>query len=228
MPATLPARANLEYLKKQSKDLRRAFAEGEADAVDRIRRCLPRAGRLEESQLGEMDLSLQETQHALACEYGFGKWEELVAAVEAPGFDDLARLNDRETQILMREVDQNVLVRALVGAAAFRDLAVLARQKSLTALASLVVHADDPVLAAGLDEAAKPDADAQHLMSLMGQRLQEERVALHRRHCLVIKGIAGIQAGKDIDVLVAEAKRWAEEQAAALAPAPTPSPTTPL
>ena len=79
MPATLPARANLEYLKKQSKDLRRAFAEGEADAVDRIRRCLPRAGRLEESQLGEMDLSLQETQHALACEYGFGKWEELVA-----------------------------------------------------------------------------------------------------------------------------------------------------
>lgn len=67
-----------------------------------------------------------------------------------------------------------------------RDLAVLARQKSLTALASLVVHVDDPVLAAGLAEAAKPD------------------------------------------VLVAEAKRWAEEQAAALAPALTPSPTTPL
>jgi hypothetical protein len=65
-------------------------------------------------------------------------------------------------------------------------------------------------------------------MSLVGQQLQEERVALHQRHCLVIKGIAGIQAGRKIDVLVAEAKQWAEQQAAALPSASTPSPTTPL
>ena len=99
----------------------------------------------------------------------------------------------------------------------FRDLAMLARQKSLTALAPLVAHVDDPVLAVGLGETASGDPSAQHLMSVMGQQLQEERVALHRRHCLVIKGIAGIQAGKKTDVLVAEAKQWAEEQAVALA-----------
>ena len=82
--------------------------------------------------------------------------------------------------------------------------------------------------AAGLEEAAKSDANQQNVMSLVGQRLQEERVALHQRHCLVIKGIAGIQAGKKIDALVAEAKQWAEQQAAALPSASTPSPTTPL
>ena len=53
-------------------------------------------------------------------------------------------------------------------------------------------------------------------------------MALHQRHCLVIKGIAGIQAGKKIDALVAKAKQWAEQQAAALPSASTPSPTTPL
>ena len=80
--------------------------------------------------------------------------------------------------------------------------------------------------AAGLEEAAKSDANQQNVMSLVGQRLQEERVALHQRHCLVIKGIAGIQAGKKIDALVAKAKQWAEQQAAALPSASTPSPTT--
>ena len=82
--------------------------------------------------------------------------------------------------------------------------------------------------AAGLEEAAKSDANQQNVMSLVGQRLQEERVALHQRHCLVIKGIAGIQAGKKIDALVAKAKQWAEQQAAALPSASTPSPTTSL
>ena len=43
--------------------------------------------------------------------------------------------------------------------------------------------------AAGLEEAAKSDANQQNVMSLVGQRLQEERVALHQRHCLVVKGI---------------------------------------
>ena len=109
----------------------------------------------------------------------------------------------------------------------FHDLAVLARQKGLEALTPVAAQVDDPVLAAGMGATAN-DADAGQLMTLMGQRLQEERVALHQRHCLVIKGIAGIQAGKKIDVLVAEAKQWAEEQAAALPSASTPSPTTPL
>ena len=64
MPTALPERANLEFLRKQSKDLHRAFAEGEAGAVARIRQHLPRAGRMPEGEVRAMELSLQEAQHA--------------------------------------------------------------------------------------------------------------------------------------------------------------------
>jgi hypothetical protein len=84
--------------------------------VTRIGQYLPRAGKLEGESLRAIDLSLQETQHALACEYGFGKWEELMAVVDGPQFDDLMQLTDREAQILLREVDQRELVRALIDA----------------------------------------------------------------------------------------------------------------
>lgn len=116
MSASLPARANLEFLKKQAKELQRAFTAGDADAVERIRTHLPRAGKLPSDDVAALDLSLQEAQHALACEYGFGKWEELLDAVQGGSFEDVVRLTDRETQILMREVDQKDLITCLIGA----------------------------------------------------------------------------------------------------------------
>ena len=438
MSMSLPARANLEFLKKQSKDLQRAFAAGEAEAVNRVHQHLPRARSLAQDQLGAMELSLQEAQHALACEYGFAKWEALTAAVEAPGFDDLAKLTDREIQILMREVDQKVLVTALVeappniverflqnmservrgfirteidflgnvpaadvaaareqllsqvralsewilwppqdieptpspaaspeedprlapigrslvdvsvdeladtvGALAdrarlrgilcleaciagvratlltegirltvdgtepdlvadmleiraatilrnrtirgqmviegllaihsgdnpaivaqklttyfveeaaeipalsrelstedlaavlqqtpmramtlaqlvdfFRDLAILARHRGLQALVALIDQVqDDAVTAVGLAMIVQPDMRPQQFMERVGQQLQDERVALHQRHCLVIKGMAGIQAGKKPDALIAEARQWSQTQASTL------------
>ena len=95
MSISLPTWANAEFLRKQSKELRQAFADGEDDAVARIRQYLPRAGKLKGESLLAIDLSLHETQHALACEYGFGKWEELMAVVDGPRFDDLMRPTDR-------------------------------------------------------------------------------------------------------------------------------------
>lgn len=80
MPTSLPARANLKFLKKQSKDLHKAFAAGETQALQRIHDHLPRARQLDGDGLQALDLSLQEAQHALACEYGFTKWEELLVA----------------------------------------------------------------------------------------------------------------------------------------------------
>ena len=447
MSISLPERANLEFLKKQSKDLQRAFAAGEAEAVNRIHQHLPRARSLAQDQLGAMELSLQEAQHALACEYGFAKWEALTAAVEAPGFDDLAKLTDREIQILMREVDQKVLVTALLGASQnilqrflqnmservrgfirteidflgnvpaadvaaareqllsqvralgewitwppqdieptpspaappeedprlapigrgladvseddladalraladraklrgilslevciagvrgtlltegirlvvdgtepdlvvdmleiraatilrnrtirghmvieglmaihsgdnpaivaqklttyfveeaadipalsrelstadlaavlqetpmramtlaklvdfFRDLAILARHRGLQALVPLIDQVqDDAVTALGLAMIVQPDMSPAQFMERAGQQLQEERMALHRHHCLVIKGMAGIQAGKKSDALVAEAREWAQTQAVALPMALTPQAT---
>ena len=50
----LPARANLENLRKQAKALHRAFLDGDAEAVQRIRVNLPRANALsdEPGELG--------------------------------------------------------------------------------------------------------------------------------------------------------------------------------
>ncbi|MDA0337400.1 MAG: hypothetical protein O2782_19735 [bacterium] len=309
MSMSLPERANLEFLKKQSKDLQRAFAAGEAEAVSRIHQYLPRARSLAQDQLVAMELSLQEAQHALACAYGFARWEALTAAVEAPGFGDLAKLTDREIQILLREVDQKVLVTALVDAPPniverflqnmservrgfirteidflgsvpaadvaaarqqlttyfveeaadiaamsrelstedlaavlqekpmramtlaqlvdfFRDLAILARRRGLQALVALIDQVqDDAVMAMGLAMIVQPDMSPGQFMERAGQQLQDERVALRRRHCLVIKGMAGIQAGRKPDALIAEAREWAQMQAQALPMALTPQAT---
>ena len=112
----LPVRANLENLRKQAKALHRAFLDGDADAVQRIRDNLPRAEALSDQDLRAHDLSLQEAQHVLAKEYGLASWDDLKAALSTAGFDDLARLNDRETQTLLREISQLDLSRSLVGA----------------------------------------------------------------------------------------------------------------
>ena len=88
----LPARAHLEFLRKEARDLHHAFQAGDADAVERISDFLPRAGGLSTEDLADIKLSRQEAQHALACSYGFHKWDELIAA--APGSD--ARDTDLE------------------------------------------------------------------------------------------------------------------------------------
>lgn len=439
MSISLPARANAEFLRKQSKELRQAFANGDDEALSRIHQYLPRAGKLEGQALREMSLSLQEAQHALACAYGFDKWEEMMAAVDGPRFDDLMRLTDREAQILLREVDQRELVHALIdvprslierflgnmsesvkgyivaemgyvrdlpvqeiesarrvvldqvldlieqgwitwppqqaptssstapvavddqrlqkvaqplmelspadlaqllGALAelardsgilalessvrggkgtllsegiqlvvdgtepalvanmlgtraatilrnhtirgqmtiegwmsiysgdnpqivaqkltsffveepeyvagnrgvpsiddlitriqepaksrtrqvrlvelFRDMASHARQHGVSALAPLVELVDDSALAAGMQAATVQDAGAGDILQCMETELHEQRVGMHRRHCLVVKGIAGIEAGMEPAILVADALQWSEDQATAL------------
>ena len=112
----LPARASLENLRKQAKGLHKAFADGDHEAVTRIQEHLPRATVLFDDALRAMDLSLQEAQHVLAREYGLSSWDGLRGAVETSDFDELSRLNDRETQTLLRQISQKDLSRAIVGA----------------------------------------------------------------------------------------------------------------
>ena len=114
----LPDRASIEYLRKESKALLRAFAAGDASTVARIRQHLPRAGRLADADIPSMDLSLQEVQHALACEYGFRTWEDMLAAVNGPRLEDLSRLSRRDAQVLLREADQHDIPRVLAQAPA--------------------------------------------------------------------------------------------------------------
>ena len=75
MPQDLPARANLEHLKKQAKELLRAVESGSEEARARIR---AHAGRPESAPP-----KLADAQHTIAREYGFPSWRALREHVEA-------------------------------------------------------------------------------------------------------------------------------------------------
>ena len=115
MSKQLPPRPNLEQLKKQAKDLRKAHQSADPEAAKRIEEHLPRLSSASEAEILQGDFSLQEAQHVIAGEYGFKNWNWLQAVVEID-FDLLAKLTDRGVQVLMREVDHKDLVVALKGA----------------------------------------------------------------------------------------------------------------
>src|SRR5262249_6747621 len=68
--ATLPARPDLDHLRREARDLLRAAQAGDADATSRIHGVASR-------------LNLAAAQLAVAREYGFASWPRLKTAVEA-------------------------------------------------------------------------------------------------------------------------------------------------
>jgi ankyrin repeat protein len=75
MSKSLPARANLEQLKNQAKDLLKALHAGEPAALQRIREHHPDRRNATESQLRAA--ALNDAQLAIAREYGFQSWPRL-------------------------------------------------------------------------------------------------------------------------------------------------------
>ena len=73
MSRQLPAKPNLEYLKKQAKELLHDFEQRESLAMERFR---PLA-------LGPKSPKLADAQHLIACEYGFTSWPKLKEHVES-------------------------------------------------------------------------------------------------------------------------------------------------
>jgi ankyrin repeat protein len=69
---TLPARPDLDQQKKLAKELRRAFRDGDREAIARMRAELP----------DKRELSLADAQFVLAREYGFRSWRELRERIE--------------------------------------------------------------------------------------------------------------------------------------------------
>jgi hypothetical protein len=78
-PSPLPARPSLEQLRKQAKELLRAYRVNDTIAVERFRACIPRLA--DPGLLNEMILA--DAQFVLAREYGFANWAELVHHVAA-------------------------------------------------------------------------------------------------------------------------------------------------
>jgi Lon protease-like protein len=82
MNKELPARANLEHLKSQAKDLLAALKRGERDALERFRANLPASHGAKDDALRAMPLALHDAQSVVAREYGFASFAELKAEVE--------------------------------------------------------------------------------------------------------------------------------------------------
>ena len=115
MVKTPPLRPNLEQLKKQAKDLQKEYKSGDAEAYARIRLHLPRLAEKSDEEMPNERFVLQDAQHVIARLYGFPSWDMLSSAVKTP-FAALVDFTDRESQVLLREVDQKDLVAALSGA----------------------------------------------------------------------------------------------------------------
>jgi hypothetical protein len=81
-PAALPQRPSLEQLRKQAKDLLRAWRDGDAAAAQRVRAQKPRA----------REPVLADAQFTLAREHGFESWPKLALHVEALKHDSVLRL----------------------------------------------------------------------------------------------------------------------------------------
>src|SRR5215475_16149610 len=79
-PASLlPARPSLGQLRKQAKELLRAYRAGDTGAVERFR---AQISRLTDPAPPD-EMILADAQFVLAREYGFEKWAELVHHVAA-------------------------------------------------------------------------------------------------------------------------------------------------
>lgn len=82
----LPARSNLDHLKKQAKELLRSYREGDATAISRLRSC---------AVTTSASLRLHDAQLCLAREYGFSSWPDLKSYVETHHATD----GDRESRV---------------------------------------------------------------------------------------------------------------------------------
>jgi hypothetical protein len=75
MSRELPAKANLEHLKGQAKDLLRKLQQGDAAAMERVRSLV--------SFSAPTSLKLADAQHVIAHDYGFSSWPKLKERVES-------------------------------------------------------------------------------------------------------------------------------------------------
>ena len=81
--SSLPARPNLEQLRKQAKDLLKAYRAGDPIALLRFREHLPELAGSFDDQLEELSLSLRDAQRVVAAEFGFDSWAQLKDHVSA-------------------------------------------------------------------------------------------------------------------------------------------------
>ena len=94
MSKQLPPRPHLDQLKKQAKELLKGHQAARPAAVAAIKEHFPRLSDASEAEILRAEITLQNAQHVVACEYGFAGWDELSAAI-APLVEEEPQLSDR-------------------------------------------------------------------------------------------------------------------------------------
>ncbi len=93
MPKSLPPRPSLVQLQNQAKNLLKAHRQADQEACTRIQEFLPRLSQSNLVEISSSRVSLQEVQHVISREYGFGNWVKLCAYVrEVTIAPDMANL----------------------------------------------------------------------------------------------------------------------------------------
>jgi ankyrin repeat protein len=90
----LPSSPSIEQHKKQAKELRRAYRDGDAASGARLRAALPRLRDLTDAQLLEAPLTLSDAQFVIAREHGFESWAKFKRHVETLAAEHRARVQD--------------------------------------------------------------------------------------------------------------------------------------
>ena len=80
MSKSLPNRPNLDHIKNEAKALLKAHKHGNPSVCGTLRH-LPRLRDAPDKEILAVNVTLQEVQHALACEYGFKSWKALANLV---------------------------------------------------------------------------------------------------------------------------------------------------
>jgi len=208
MSKSLPARPNLEFLRKEAKDLHGAFQRGDASTMPVIRHLsyLDSISDVELLTTGRASVGLQRVQLALALEYGFRNWVELTTHVESgpvaapaaavfPAPDPAAVAGPARAQFIERAGDAPVSRRATDDLiVALCALAAVARRHGLVALTTLAdPFLDEEPARSGmlaLADGKSPD----EVRAELAARREPMVMDYDRRQDLIIGGIVRIGA----------------------------------
>lgn len=127
MPQNLPEKLSIEHLKKQAKQLLKAFRSGDSSAFQAFR-LIRRYSAMQLPEFLKSPVKLHDAQFAVALQYGFQSWQKLSAYCTQndkednmsekinKAFYDLKGLKNRAMQRLLRQIDSRILAMALTNA----------------------------------------------------------------------------------------------------------------
>ena len=141
MPSpSLPARPNLEQLKKQAKDLLKAYRAGHPRALLRFRQSLSRLAGASDDHISLLSLSLRDAHLVVAREYGFDNWGEMKAHILERNYLSMiemrlekvrARPTSRIKLIVLKSKRSNSYLPIWIGSAEAGSIALRLQEREL-------------------------------------------------------------------------------------------------